>query len=255
MAQHNFNGRSAIVTGAGEGIGLAIARQLALHGAAVLLNDIDARKAEGAAAGIREEGGDCIGTGGDVGEIDQVRGLVRQAVEQFGRLDFSIANAGLTHYDDFFDFSPENFYRVVSVNLGGSFFLSQAAAAQMREQGQGGRILLMSSVLGSTVFTDGIVYGMTKRGIEMMARGMGVALAQHGITVNALAPGAIVTPRTLHDEPDYAEKWVHVTPTGRPGYPDDIAAAALFLLSPEAEHINGQTITIDGGWTLTSPSP
>jgi 3-oxoacyl-[acyl-carrier protein] reductase len=255
MAESDFSGRGAIVTGAGEGIGREIARQLALHGASVVLNDILLDRAEEAAASIRVEGGNCIGAGGDVGIVDDVQGLVNLAVREFGRLDIAVANAGLTHYEDFFAYSPENFNRVVSVNLGGTFFLAQAAARKLRSQGEGGRILLMSSVLGSRVFSDGIVYGMTKRGIEMMARGMAVALGPYQITVNALAPGAIVTPRTIGDEPDYAEKWIGVTPTGRPGYPTDIAAAALFLLSPEAGHITGQTLTIDGGWTLSSPIP
>lgn len=255
MAQYDFSGKSAIVTGAGEGIGFEIARQLALNGADVLLNDILPDRAEAAAASIRDEGASCIGSGGDVADLETVQGLVTRAVDEFGRLDFSIANAGLTHYDNFFDYTPENFYRVVSVNLGGSFFLSQSAAEQMRQQGEGGRILLMSSVLGAVALDTGIVYGTTKRGIEMMARGMGVALASYKITVNALAPGAIVTPRTERDEPDYAEKWVDVTPTGRPGYPLDIAMAAMFLLSPSAEHITGQTITVDGGWTTTGPIP
>jgi 3-oxoacyl-[acyl-carrier protein] reductase len=255
MAGRDFSGRAAIVTGAGEGIGREIARQLAFYGASVVLNDILPERAHAAAEDIRSEGGNCIGAEGDAGNVADVQGLVDLAVREFGRLDYAVANAGLTHLEDFFEVSPDDFYRVVSVNLGGSFFLAQAAARQLRSQAEGGRILLMSSVLGSRVFSDGIVYGMTKRGIEMLARGMAVALGPHLITVNALAPGAVVTPRTLGDEPDYPEKWTGVTPTGRPGYPADIAEAALFLLSPEASHITGQTLTIDGGWTLTSPIP
>ena len=250
-----FNGKVAIVTGAGEGIGYEIARRLSLQGAAVLLNDIIEKRAEEAAATIRGEGGNCVGTGGDVGDVEAVRGLVAQAVAKFGRLDIAVANAGFTLFKDFLDITPEDFFRVVSVNLGGSFFLAQAAARQMRAQASGGRILLMSSVLGHHADPNSILYGMTKRGIEMLASGIGVTLGPEKITVNAIAPGATVTPRTLADNPDYVEDWVAITPTGRPAYPADIAHTALFFLSPEASHITGQTLLVDGGWTLRSPVP
>jgi len=96
---------------------------------------------------------------------------------------------------------------------------------------------------------------MTKRGIEMLTRSLGVSLAPYKITVNALAPGATLTPRTQRDDSDYESHWKAVTPTGRPAYPIDIAQAALFFLSPETSHITGQTLLVDGGWTLTSPWP
>ena len=250
-----FTDQVAIVTGAGEGIGYEIARQLAHKGASVILNDINAERAKQAAAEISAEGGKCIGSGGDVANVDDVRGLVKLAVAEFDRVDIAVANAGISFYDDFFDVTPEDFNRVVSINLGGIFFLAQAAAREMRAQGNGGRILFMSSVLGSQAAPKAMVYGMTKRGIEMLARNLGIALAPYRITVNALAPGATVTPRTLRDDPDYEPHWEAVTPTGRPAFPSDIARAALFFLSPETSHITGQTLLVDGGWTITSPLP
>lgn len=250
-----FNNQVAIITGAGEGIGYEIARHLAHKGASVILNDINAERAKQAAGEICAEGGKCIGVGGDVASVDAVNGLVKLAVFEFGRVDIAVANAGISFYDDFFEVTPEEFNRVVSINLGGTFFLAQAAAREMRAQGSGGRILFMSSVLGSQAAPKAMVYGMTKRGIEMLARSLGVALAPYKITVNALAPGATITPRTLRDDPQYQPHWEAVTPTGRPAYPADIARAALFFLSPETSHITGQTLLVDGGWTLTSPPP
>ena len=250
-----FQDRSAVVTGAGEGIGFEIARRLALHGASVLLNDIREERAEEAAESIRHEGGTCIGTGGDVGNVDVVRGLVDEATTTFGGLDIAVANAGLSLWSDFFTFDPDDFNHLLSVNLGGSFFLAQAAARQMREQESGGNILFLSSVTGHRAVDQGSAYGMTKRALEMLARHLSVELAPHKIGVNAVAPGATVTPRTLDENPNYVEDWSAVTPTQRPAYPADIAQAALFLLSPAANHITGQTLLIDGGWTAISPSP
>lgn len=250
-----FQDQSAVVTGAGEGIGFEIARQLALKGASVLLNDVREDRAKEAAASIRYEGGVCIGAGGDVGEVDVVRTLVEEAVTAFGRLDIAVANAGLSLWSDLFTFEPDDFNRLLSVNLGGSFFLAQAAARQMREQTSGGNILFLSSVTGHRAVEQGSAYGMTKRALEMLARSLGVELAAHGISVNAVAPGATVTPRTLDANPNYVEDWSAITPTRRPAYPKDIAHAALFLLSPSSRHITGQTLLVDGGWTAVSPTP
>ena len=234
MPEKIFKDQVAVVTGAAEGIGYEIARQLSLQGAAVLLNDIDAELAANAARAIRSEGGICVGAGGDVGDIQIVRGLVDRAVADFGRLTIAIANAGLTLWDDFFDFKPEDFNRVLAVNLGGSFFLSQAAARRMRQQGSGGRIILMSSVAGNQSIATSSVYAMTKKGLEMLARSLVSELAPHAITVNVIAPGATVTPRTLKAVPDYEPIWSQATPTGRPAYPRDIANAALFFSRPRS---------------------
>jgi 3-oxoacyl-[acyl-carrier protein] reductase len=255
MAGSIFKDQVAVVTGAGEGIGYEIARQLSLRGASVLLNDVNAELAKKAAKDICDEGGICKGVGGDVGDVQVVRDLVARAVSDFGRLNFAIANAGLTLWDDFFDFKPEDFQRVLAVNLGGSFFLAQAAARQMREQGTGGRILFISSVAGNQAIATSSVYAMTKKGLEMLARSLVSEVSSHGITVNAVAPGATVTSRTVEMVPDYEPIWSKVVPTGRPAYPKDIANTVLFFLSEDAGHITGQTLIIDGGWSAMSPEP
>ena len=250
----DFAGRVAVVTGAGTGIGQEIARRLAREGARVLLNDIDAARAGEAAEKIASEGGVCRPVGGDGADVAVARGLVELAVRAFGRLDLAVANAGLTLYGDFFAYEPEAFDRLVAVNLRGSYFLAQAAARQMRAQGEGGRILLLSSVTGHRALKELSAYGMTKAALEMMARALVVELSPHGIAINAVAPGATVTPRTVAD-PEWEAGWARATPLGRPASVADVAAAALFLLSPAASHVTGQTLIVDGGWTSLGAAP
>lgn len=256
MERNTFQGQVAIVTGAGEGIGYTIAEELCRQGTAVLLNDIDPQRAAAAAAEIQHAtGGVCLAVPGDAGDVGYVREMVAQAAERFGRLDIAVANAGLTLWQGFLDYPLEDFERVVGVNLRGSYFLAQAAAQQMQRQGSGGRILFMSSVTGHQAIRYLSVYGMTKAALEMLARNLVIELSPLGITINCIAPGATVTPRNLADDPNYEAVWSAVTPTQRPATTLDIANAALFLLSPAAAQITGQTIIVDGGWTAVSPTP
>lgn len=249
-----FQNQVAIVTGAGQGIGLEICRQLASQGASVILNDIQQSLAEEGARIIQKEHGRCIPFAGDASDVTFTQQMVREAVKQFGKLDIAIANAGITLFGDFFEYNLEDFNQVMKVNLSGTFFLAQAAAVQMRDQRTGGSILFMSSVTGHQAHKNLAAYGMSKAALEMLAKTLVLDLSPFKITVNAIAPGATITERTTSD-PDYEKTWSRITPIGKPAYTHDIAHAALFLVSPEARHITGQTLVIDGGWTSVSPSP
>jgi NAD(P)-dependent dehydrogenase (short-subunit alcohol dehydrogenase family) len=251
---NRFTNQTAIITGAGQGIGFEIARQIAVQGGNVLLNDIDAALAERAAKVITAMGGKCQAMPGDASDIVFIEQMVDQAVRKFGFVTIAIANAGITAYGGFLDCKPDALQRVIDLNVFGSFFLAQKSALQMQKQGSGGSILLMSSVTGLQAHHNLVPYGMTKAALQMLAKGLVLELSPLNISINAVAPGATLTERTLEDK-DYEKTWSHLTPMGRPATVEDVANAVLFLVSPESRHITGQTIVVDGGWTATSPSP
>ena len=254
MITDPLNGKVAIVTGAGQGIGFEICRQHAVQGASVLLNDIDENLTSSAVNKITDEGGNCIGLTGDAGDVSFINKWVRHAVNEFGKLNIAIANAGITMFADFFEYTPEAFNKVMQLNLAGSFFLAQAAAKQMKLQTTGGSILFMSSVVGHQANKKLAAYAITKAGLEMLAKNLVIELSPYNINVNAIAPGATLTERTLEDK-EYTTTWSRITPLGKPATTNDIANAALFLVSPNSRHITGQSLNIDGGWTSVIPSP
>lgn len=249
-----FKGQVAIVTGAGQGIGFEIARQLCVNGASVVLNDIDVGLAEEAANTISKEGYTCIAFAGDVSDPGFINAMVNKAVSEFGKLTIAVANAGITLFGDFLTYPADSLNKVMQLNLGGSFLLTQATSKQIIKQKSGGSILLMSSVTGHQAHKNLAAYGMTKAALEMLAKNLVVELSEYNINVNTIAPGATLTERTLGD-PEDLSTWSRITPMGKPATVQDIANAALFMVSPASRHITGQSLVVDGGWTSVSPSP
>jgi len=255
MTDKDFTGQVAIVTGAGNGIGFEVAKQLALNGASVVINDVDEELIREASAKINSLGeGITYHVAGDAGDIEVIQQLIDVAVEHFGKLTIAIANAGITLYGDFLTYEPSALQSVMNVNLQGSFFLAQKAAKQIIRQKTGGSILFMSSVTGHQAHKNLAAYGMTKAALEMLAKNLVIELSEHHITVNTIAPGATLTERTLEDA-EYNNTWSRITPMGRPANVQDVANAVLFMVSPKANHITGQNLVVDGGWTAVSVSP
>jgi NAD(P)-dependent dehydrogenase (short-subunit alcohol dehydrogenase family) len=245
----------AVVTGAGQGIGLEIARRLLETGSHVILNDLEQSLTEEAVASLSRIGkGTVIGCSGDSATEEVISELIGLAMHHFGHIDQVVANAGITLFGNFLDYSREDFHEVTRVNQAGTFFLTQAAARIMKEQTHGGAILLTSSVTAHQSHENLAAYAMSKAAIEMLARNLVLELAPFGIRINTIAPGATLTERTTSD-PNYVSTWSKLTPLGRPANTTDIAEAAAFLLSDAARHITGQTLIVDGGWTSISPSP
>jgi L-rhamnose 1-dehydrogenase len=241
---------TVIVTGAGRGIGLGIAQCFAAQSARLVLADINAEAAQQSAQTLPALGAsEAIGLGCDVADRASVEAMLQQVIAHFGRVDVLVNNAGICPFVNAMEMTPEVWQRTLDVNLTGAFHCTQLVARQMIAQGEGGRIVFITSLAENVTGPAQVDYGASKGGLRMAMRGFATALGKYGITCNAVAPGMILTDMTRHywEQPGPAEFIKQRVPVGRIGTPVDIGRAVVFLASPEAEYISGVTLTVDGG--------
>ena len=243
-------GKCAVVTGAANGIGLACARRLAADGAAVALADVNAELGEAAAKQLREEGARAIFVATDVTQRAAIEALVNRAVDEYGRLDVMLNNAGVALTASVLEMSDEIFDKVLSTNLRSAFIGTQLAARQMVSSGRGGVIINMSSVNALLAIPGLAAYACSKGALNQLTKVAAVELAPHNIRVVAIGPGTILTELArgaVMTDDAARRKVLGRTPIGRAGEPEEVASVASFLASEDASYITGQTIYPDGG--------
>jgi NAD(P)-dependent dehydrogenase (short-subunit alcohol dehydrogenase family) len=242
----DLSGRVAIITGAAQGIGLAIATRFHDDGARVVLADIQEDAARSAAENLGER---ASAAGCDVGDKVQVETLVNDTVARLGRLDIMVCNAAILRTAEILDLEEDEFDQVVRVNLKGVFLCGQAAARRMVEQDSGGSIINMSSIQAQITNPNLLSYAVCKGGIRQLTVAMALSLANRGVRVNAIAPGSIATDmvRQLMVDDGVRRQILSRTPMARLGEPEEIAGVAAFLAGPDSSYITGETIAADGG--------
>jgi glucose 1-dehydrogenase len=247
--------KTAIVTGAAKGIGAAIARQLAKDGAKVIVSDIDREGGRASADVINDlfGPGRARFVGCDVAKSGDVQAMVAEAVDAFGRIDILINNAAVVHAAEFLDLTEADFDRVIAINLKGAFLVGQAVArhmvARVAAGEPAGAIVNMSSVNAVFAIANQVPYSVSKGGINQLTKVMALALAPHGIRVNAIGPGSIMTDMlaSVNANPEARSRILSRTPLGRIGDAAEIATIASFLASDAASYVTGQTLYADGG--------
>jgi glucose 1-dehydrogenase len=245
-----LSSRVAIVTGAGSGIGQGIAKRFAAEGAKVVIDYVgDPSGANKTLEMIQQAGGEASIFQADITDLDQNTKLVAFAWDHYGSADILVNNAGMEHRSDFWDTTPETYDKVMSVNLRGPFFLTQAFVRRLRDTKKTGRIINISSVHEDMVFPGFATYCCSKGGLRMLMRDLCVELGPLGICINNIAPGAIATPintALLNNKPQL-DALLNNIPLGRMGTPEDVAGLAAYLASDDAAYITGSTYIIDGG--------
>jgi NAD(P)-dependent dehydrogenase (short-subunit alcohol dehydrogenase family) len=254
-----LSGQAAVVTGAGRGIGYAIAERLVRDGASVVLVDVAADRVRAAAdrlATVAGRAGTVLPVAADCSIRADVERSIEACLERFGRLDVFVANAGIGETVPFLDTSDELWDRTMAINLRGVFLGIQAAGRTMRERG-GGRIVATASTNAFWMETELTAYDASKAGVVGLVRTAAMELAPYGITVNAVGPGMIATDLTRDtvEDPERSRIYLRQIPAGRFGTPADVAGAVAFLVSVDAAWITGHVLVVDGGQTLGTPQP
>jgi len=247
-----LDGEIAIVTGGAKGIGLAVARRLLKEGATVVIADVDQEAGKKAVEDLTS-----IGTvefvEADVSERLDVHNLVAKVISRHSKIDILVNNAGIVHAADFLELEEEDFDRVLRVNLKSGFLCGQAVARHMVEVveagGKPGRIINMSSINDTVAIPNQIPYSVSKGGVKQLTRVMALSLAPHGIRVNAIGPGSIMTEMlaSVNNDASARHKVLSRTPLGRVGEVDEIASVAAFLASDDSSYMTGQVLYVDGG--------
>jgi meso-butanediol dehydrogenase/(S,S)-butanediol dehydrogenase/diacetyl reductase len=254
--------RVVVVTGGAGGIGAAACRAIAAEGGKIVVADLDPDRARAVADSIAADGGVATSVGVDVTEREQVRAMIRTAVDAFGELNVIFNNAGMNRPRSFMDVDEENFTEIVRVNTWGVMVCTQEAAKQMIAQGSGGKIVNTGSIASRQGYWDFVPYCVAKFGTLAVTQATARGLIEHGITVNAFAPGVVDTPmwvglnediRAIHDQAEDADpmrEFATGTLVGRPASPEELAPFLVYLASPESDYMTGQMYMVDGGQVL-----
>lgn len=257
----DLKGKGAIVTGAGMGIGQAIAFRLAEAGAAVMITDINLEAANKTVEQIIASGGTAQATQADASSSDDALRATEATVKAFGSLDILVNNAGIFPHASVLDISEEMWDKVLDINVKGVYFYSQAAAREMIKSGHGGKIVNLASMEGLHPRQDLAHYVTSKAGVAMLTQALALELAPHNILINAIAPGGILTPGTVAQRAtlkssgkslkEIYDNFMSRLPLGRMGEPDDVAKVVLFMVSAAADYMTGSIILVDGGYQLS----
>lgn len=241
-----LDGQVVLVTGASGGLGAGIATALVGVGATVVGTSRDAESAKRVAEQL-----DSMPLVMDVTDVASVREGTNRVASEYGRLDVLVNNAGLNVPQGVFEVDEASWDSVIDTNLKGTFFAAQVAARHMVERGEGGRIINIASQAGVVGIEERSAYGASKGGTLAMTKVLAIELAQHGITVNAVAPTFIATEltRSTLEDPEWRERILSRIPLGHVGEVEDVAAATVYLASPAAKMVTGHTLLVDGGWT------